>query len=321
MKQHIAVVLGFCCLVTMVVWACSPQATSTCKENRDCTSNQCDPVTLRCATQITESSQESVVSDASVVADQSAQESVSTDGLGLPDNPNLEPSVGPETAAESTTEGGGSESVEKDPGETVVESPSESSQQPESSVTSGPCQGQPTPCPSGYLCRDEVSPAQCHRTCDPDAANSCPTGAVCQVLISGDGICVVAKEVQQGGNCDNNNICGKGLICLRSSENSPDGLCEVRCTVKTQSVCAGGKFCYLIHSRNGICITGQAGTKKVGEECKTTPECAAGLVCFTPLNRTARCAELCDTSIPCPTGDTCVELQNAPKGAGACLKP
>lgn len=185
---------------------------------------------------------------------------------------------------------------------------------PDAPVVGGNCQSSAPKCAAGYGCRDDATPPTCHRLCDPNNP-SCPSGTTCLVLSSGEGLCVQGNTVNKGEACDFNKICAKGLICVLSSGSA--GTCYQRCTLDALQ-CSSGEFCYLVHSKNGACLQGQAGQKAAGEACTRTTECATGLVCFVPLNQNGRCAALCDTTHPCPQGKSCVELKDAPKGSGAC---
>ncbi|TNE49071.1 MAG: hypothetical protein EP343_14485 [Deltaproteobacteria bacterium] len=296
---------------------CSQDPPKECTSNSDCASKNCDPGTFKCIgsgeTGTTEASEEPGSQGTEPGPEPSTGPEPGAEPGAEPatNEPTSQPEPGPEPSQEPT--------VQPEAGPEPGPEPTQEASNPDGPVIQGPCQSSKPKCPNGYLCRDDVSPTQCHRVCDPDQTNSCPGGALCLVLLSGDGICVNGTPVKKREACDNSKICEQGLICLRSSSSSPNGTCETRCTLKNQSVCPSGTFCYLVHSRNGVCFKGQAGSKSPGEACKQTTECAAGLVCFTPTQQSPRCAALCDAQSPCPQGQRCAELQGAPENSGACV--
>lgn len=179
----------------------------------------------------------------------------------------------------------------------------------------GACQSSSPRCPPGYGCRDDVDPAVCHLSCDPETP-ACPAGRLCLVLSTGAGICVEGTVAQKGQACDLQKICDKGLVCVLSSP--PNGTCYQRCTLQNQQ-CPSGEVCFLAHSKNGACITGTAGQKAIGAQCSNTLECAPGSICFLPFQQTDKiCAALCDTDSPCSMGQICVPVDGAPTDSGVC---
>lgn len=306
------------CSLSLMLWvSCSPEQQKECTSNADCTSNNCDPGTFTCI-----GTGENTVER---TGDEAATGSEPNNSEPGQEPTSSEPTIGPEPGKEPGPEPGKEAGMDAGPepgpeaGPEAGPEPAQEAGIPDGPVTQGPCQQSKPKCPTGYLCRDDVSPTQCHRVCDPNTANTCPSGALCLVLLSGEGLCVNGTPVKKGQACDNNKICEPGLICLRSSSSSPNGTCETRCTLKTQNVCPSGTFCLLVHSQNGVCIKGSPGTKAAGDACKVTTECAAGLVCFTPTQKSPRCSTLCDKQNPCSQGQRCAPLQNAPQGAGACV--
>ena len=186
-----------------------------------------------------------------------------------------------------------------------------------SDISTGVCKDSSPKCPDGYRCRDDVTPATCQKLCDPNAkVSDCPGGKACLVLQTGEAICVEGTIVKKGEKCDTQNICAQGLVCVLSSGTS--GKCYERCTVRDQT-CPSGQYCYLLHSFNGVCLAGSGGSKKPGEACTRSDECKTGTICFTPYQRSARCAELCDAKRPCATGFVCADIQGANRGTGACI--
>ena len=190
---------------------------------------------------------------------------------------------------------------------------------PDRSPAAGPCRSGKPRCAAGYACRDDVSPPACRLVCDPWTRGACPPGNLCLVLSSGEGVCVQGSEVDEGDTCDPSRICGLGLLCVLSGSGGSTGTCHRRCTVARPG-CKAEELCYLVHSRNGACIKGKAGTGAVGSPCKTAYDCAPLLICFQPTGQTPRCAELCDPSRKCPQGFACRPLKGAPVDFGACVK-
>ena len=191
---------------------------------------------------------------------------------------------------------------------------------PDGPVVAGPCKEKQPKCAAGYVCRDDVKPAQCHRQCNPAQRGGCPSGHLCQVLSSGEGICVQGTEAKKGEKCNAQTICGFGLICVLSAAGSTAGTCYQRCTLDTLSGCPSSEYCFLVHSRNGVCLPGPAGSKPEGADCKRSNECTPGMVCFTPLNQKSRCAKLCDKAHSCTAPLRCRALKDAPADAGACIQ-
>lgn len=200
--------------------------------------------------------------------------------------------------------------------EAFAEPTPERPQPPEKGLTQGACQAKSPRCAPDYQCRDDVKPALCHLRCDLDNP-TCPGNTLCLALSTGEGICVQGTPAKETEACDTQRICGTGLVCVLT--NPPKGTCYRRCTLK-QPQCKADEYCFLVHSKNGVCLKGSYGPKKAGEACKRTPECAKGLLCFAPFQQSLRCAALCDADHPCPRGERCAPLKDAPKGAGACTK-
>lgn len=192
---------------------------------------------------------------------------------------------------------------------------------PEKPLTSGNCQQSDPKCPSGYICREDVSPAVCHQQCDPAQQNACAGGALCQVQNSGEGLCVQGKAAKRNEACDPQTICGFGLVCVFSGAGSTSGTCYTRCTLDTLQSCPSGEYCFLVHSRNGVCLKGTPGSLGEGADCNTTDQCQPGLVCFAPFGGgQSKCSALCDSQRPCPNQITCRQLKGAPTGSGACFQ-
>jgi hypothetical protein len=308
-------------LMGLFIMRCANTNDQPCSDHARCASGYCDPITRRCSSPPTEAHGEQPP----------ARESVPDANIGdhyLP--PETQPSLPEHTAdisdatselaeefyAEFAADSGiaehtaREEQLDAQTGEQLPEFPP---------ATSGPCQEQKPKCPAQYLCRDEVEPPQCHLQCDPTRPATCPAPHLCQVLSSGEGICVEGQEVSLDMVCNNTRICAPGLICVRTSANSSEGVCYRRC-VLDQQTCPDGHYCLLIHSRNGVCLAGQAGTKSLDSACTQTRECAGGLICFTPYQQASRCAALCDAQHPCPSGQRCANIEHAPSDAGACVR-
>ena len=89
----------------------------------------------------------------------------------------------------------------------------------------------------------ETDSAICTVPCDPrpGATQTCPAGRACKLLSSEVTDCAcVSGTVDDGGTCNNNDVCKAGFICTTEQANK---VCRPMCRLDQPATCAAGRTC------------------------------------------------------------------------------
>jgi hypothetical protein len=159
-------------------------------------------------------------------------------------------------------------------------------------------------CPSGSNeigFTDQTGMCHCWKQCDPNGANTCYCGHVCQPVYApaGDGGfqivgagCVPTNGPGERCGVDANQklygwgICPPSTFCITQGTGPGDSFCEYKCN--DQSDCPGGTTCIPVHNGSGMnignaCLLNMASTqnggKATGATCTATDYCVTGDMC------------------------------------------
>lgn len=96
-----------------------------------------------------------------------------------------------------------------------------------------------------------------------------------------------------GGECEDDDWCESGLVCLRRNGASNPGVCSTKGSCYQDKECAAGSLCQSATSySSGTC------TKNTG--CTADAQCAAGKSCFRGV-----CWQKCTSTLDCGTSAIC----------------
>lgn len=107
-----------------------------------------------------------------------------------------------------------------------------------------------------------------------------------------------------GGECEDDDWCQDGLVCLRRSGPQNPGECNVKGACYMDSDCPGTALCQAPSYSVGTC------TPNTG--CTTDAQCGAGKSCFR-----GGCWQLCISTLDCGTNATCRQVP-CPSNLSSC---
>lgn len=162
------------------------------------------------------------------------------------------------------------------------------------------------------LCVNSGGKTTCEQPCNSDA--NCPTNQTCSKFVGKSyGACIKSSggnttpgKKADGATCTASTQCDSG-ICVGSGGS---GVCTPDCASKP---CKSGSNCLELSNGKKGCFPG--GSKKLGEACSSSQECATS-VCG-PSDGKYMCTQLCGSGKPaCPSGYQCFQVSS---GASACF--
>lgn len=115
--------------------------------------------------------------------------------------------------------------------------------------------------------------------------------------------CLALQDVPtrgEGKDCEADDWCDDGLVCLRESAAHSLGVCAKRGTCKLDENCAPNQLC------QGASYDAR-GTCQPNTGCTSNAQCSAGLSCFR-----GACYEFCTSTSMCDSSWFCLSLGTTP---------
>ncbi len=182
----------------------------------------------------------------------------------------------------------------------------------------GACQN--AACQSGLVCVGTPSGATCQESCNPNGADTCPSGQSCAQLVdqegkpTGDGACVAGGSAQEGQSCANAQ-CASGLVCVGDTQ--ADAKCRQTCA--SSAGCPAGDDCTPLQGGGGACVPGGGGGSGAAEchACGNGTTCATGLLCVQSAAG-KYCQRGCASQADCAQGSQCQAMSGVSGYSGVC---
>jgi len=105
-----------------------------------------------------------------------------------------------------------------------------------------------------------------------------------------------APTLGEGKDCDADDWCDQGLVCLPKKSSSLKGVCAKRGSCDLDTDCDATQLCQgATYSVRGTC--------QANPGCKSNASCSGGLSCFR-----GSCYQVCTTSSACGSGRACLSV-------------